>query len=387
MSELHKRLHMSRLPPMGPPGLGGALGAGRRGPTRGRKDFTPVPWDQYFEKFEDIKLKNGDTFRVYESGTSGPVCFFLHGGGYSGLSWAVLSKILTRLVTCRCAAIDFRGHGSSVTLDDEDLSADTLARDVGSVVEAKYGDDAPPIILVGHSMGGAIAVHVAAKALIPSLMGLAVIDVVEGTALDALSSMQSFLRGRPKVFKSIEGAIEWCVKTGQTRNLEAAKVSMVGQVTRIEGMDNTQSESDGSNPNSIQEEEEAEQPAQSPKKSKSDEVIEGQSSDDQVTNTTPAATYTWRIDLSKTDKYWRGWFEGLSKLFLGCPVPKMLLLAGVDRLDKDLTVGQMQGKFQMQVLPQCGHAVHEDVPDKVADVLATFMVRHRMVEPTSNFQM
>ena len=56
-------------------------------------------------------------------------------------------------------------------------------------------------------------------------------------------------------------------------------------VFRIEGMDNTQSESDGSNPNSIQEEEEAEQPAQSPKKSKSDEVIEGQSSDDQVTNT------------------------------------------------------------------------------------------------------
>lgn len=23
------------------------------------------------------------------------------------------------------------------------------------------------------------------------------------------------------------------------------------------------------------------------------------------------------------------------------------------------------GKFQMQVLPQCGHTVHEDVPDKV----------------------
>ena len=30
-----------------------------------------------------------------------------------------------------------------------------------------------------------------------------------GTALDALSSMQSFLRGRPKVFKSVDGAIEW----------------------------------------------------------------------------------------------------------------------------------------------------------------------------------
>ncbi len=30
-----------------------------------------------------------------------------------------------------------------------------------------------------------------------------------GTALDALQSMQSFLRGRPKQFKSLEYAIEW----------------------------------------------------------------------------------------------------------------------------------------------------------------------------------
>jgi hypothetical protein len=44
------------------------------------------------------------------------------------------------------------------------------------------------------------------------------------------------------------------------------------------------------------------------------------------------------------------------------------------------------GKFQMQVLPQCGHAVHEDVPDKVAEVLATFMIRHKFAEPESNFE-
>jgi len=31
------------------------------------------------------------TFRVYECGTEGPVVLFLHGGGYSALSWAVLS--------------------------------------------------------------------------------------------------------------------------------------------------------------------------------------------------------------------------------------------------------------------------------------------------------
>ena len=45
-------------------------------------------------------------------------------------------------------------------------------------------------------------------------------------------------------------------------------------------------------------------------------------------------------------------------MFLNVSAPKLLLLAGVDRLDKELMVGQMQGRFGMQVLPQCGHAVH-----------------------------
>lgn len=30
-----------------------------------------------------------------------------------------------------------------------------------------------------------------------------------GTAMDALNSMQNFLRSRPKTFKSLENAIEW----------------------------------------------------------------------------------------------------------------------------------------------------------------------------------
>lgn len=64
-----------------------------------------------------------------------------------------------------------------------------------------------PVVLVGHSMGGAVAVK--AAPLIPNLCGVAVIDVVEGTAMEALASMQSFLRSRPTSFSSLPQAIEW----------------------------------------------------------------------------------------------------------------------------------------------------------------------------------
>lgn len=80
-----------------------------------------------------------------------------------------------------------------------------ILRDVAAVIDAIAHDD--PIVLVGHSMGGAVAVR--AALLIPNLYGLGVIDVVEGTAMDALASMQSFLRSRPSSFSTIPQAIEW----------------------------------------------------------------------------------------------------------------------------------------------------------------------------------
>ena len=71
----------------------------------------------------------------------------------------------------------------------------------------------------------------------------------------------------------------------------------------------------------------------------------------------PLKKYVWRIDLSKSEPFWTDWFKGLSEMFLSLPVPKLLILAGIENLDKTLTVGQMQGKFQLQVLARTGHAV------------------------------
>lgn len=83
------------------------------------------------------------------------------------------------MIHCQCLAIDFRGHGETHTDDDDDLSAETMSRDIGAVIEKMYENQHPPnILLLGHSMGGAIAVHIASMNLIPSLVGIIVIDVV-----------------------------------------------------------------------------------------------------------------------------------------------------------------------------------------------------------------
>jgi protein phosphatase methylesterase 1 len=62
------------------------------------------------------------TFHVYLAGSQGPVLFCLHGGGYTGLSFALVAGKTREKV--RVVAMDTRGHGLSSTEDDSDLSAE-----------------------------------------------------------------------------------------------------------------------------------------------------------------------------------------------------------------------------------------------------------------------
>ncbi|KAL9973996.1 hypothetical protein ACROYT_G020523 [Oculina patagonica] len=385
MSELQKEAFKNKyggLPsvPRRPGKTHGTAG----GNMRRKRDYSPLSWEDYFESSKDVCVNDKNKFRVYQAGDAGPLLLLLHGGGHSALSWSVFTKSITGICHCQVLAIDLRGHGNTTTEDDSDLSADTLSKDVGDIIKEMYGDSPPSILMIGHSMGGAIAVHVGVQRLLPSLVGLAVIDVVEGTAMEALSSMQSFLRSRPSSFNSLEEGIEWSIRSGQVHNVESARISMVGQLVSNKGDTQTDRKSSAS-----------------PSPSHSCDTISEESEETTTTNTSAAIVdgeihdiqqeedkerFTWRIDLSKTDQFWQGWFKDLSTLFLSCPVPKLLILAGVDRLDRELTIGQMQGKFQMQVLPRCGHCVHEDAPDKVAEVVVTFLIRPKLATAKANFQ-
>ena len=102
-SSLHKRLMQSGASSAGlPPKLPGAPSSARGHDfKRYVRDYAPLQWDNYFQRKIQIQTEEGDTFRVYESGEEGPVLVLLHGGGFSGLTWALMAKEVSSKVKCR----------------------------------------------------------------------------------------------------------------------------------------------------------------------------------------------------------------------------------------------------------------------------------------------
>jgi protein phosphatase methylesterase 1 len=115
-----------------------------------------------------------------------------HGAGSSGLSFAVVAEEIRKILpNAGVLSLDARHHGittidtNSGHIAELDLRLETLARDLVTVVlqtQSKMGwESLPDLILVGHSLGGAVVTDVAkSRALGSKVLGYAVLDVVEG---------------------------------------------------------------------------------------------------------------------------------------------------------------------------------------------------------------
>lgn len=312
-------------------------------PRGGGRTLEQVPWTTYFERELYLPGRNDGpdnaqmTQHAYLTSPvgKGPLFVMHHGAGSSGLSFAVVgAEIRKRLPSAGVLSIDARGHGSTTTPGDAplDLRLETLRTDLLSAIEqtqAQMGwKELPPIVLVGHSLGGAVVTDLAKSlALGNSLLGYAVLDVVEGSAMDALQSMTTYLSTRPIGFASIQAGIDWHIRSRTIRNSISARTSVPALLTQDQSA--------------------------------------GQS-----------RPWKWRTDLAATEPFWSDWFVGLSKKFLEAKGGKLLVLAGTDRLDKELTIGQMQGKYALHIFPEAGHFVHEDQPENTAMVLVDFYRRN-----------
>jgi protein phosphatase methylesterase 1 len=268
----------------------------------------------YWDSTRDIQTESGK-FRVYIAGNRGPSILLLHGAGHSAVTWSLLAARLK--LHCTLYAIDLRGHGATETSDDSQISISTLTSDVLAVLDSLLHNAGTKtrLMVVGHSMGGALAVHVSLN-IQPSsaavIAGVVVIDVVEGTALAALDSAKQILNSRPQRFDSPEEAVEWAVASGTLLNIHSAQISIPDQLMQESAL------------------------------------VEGAEGSTECTCASVAGgrvaggrKYIWRTDLCASEQYWHGWFADMSALFLSLKVPKMLMVAGTNRLDTPLTIAQV----------------------------------------------
>ena len=295
-----------------------STGTARPSSSQKLKSSSTLPlylWHDYFSEELYLKgeLPNGRiaNYHIYVSGTITEEAFLIvchHGAGSSGLSFALFARELRRALPKACLiSIDARGHGSTV-LDnskavDTNFSIDELSLDLINIInltQIHYKvHSCPPLVLVGHSLGGAVITNVAHQGTFGSkVLGFAVLDVVEGSTLEALKTMRSYLVGRPEAFPSIENAVEWHIRSRTLRNSNSAQVSVPSLLC----------------------------------------------------GTPDGKKWMWRTQLAETEPYWEDWFKGMSKKFLESKGAKLLLLAGTDRLDKELMIGQMQGVFSFLLL-------------------------------------
>jgi len=186
--------------------------------------------------------KLDDTIPIYYAGTTGHVFFCLHGAGHSAQSFAALAKILkSPHHNATCVSFDFRGHGDHYCDDETNMSQTNLINETIHVLKHvinKY--PAQSIIMVGHSMGGSIATKTVDFILTnhgqeewaSHIKGLFIIDVVEGSALDALPFMEQIVKNRPPQFSNLQSVVKYGVNSGTVRELKSAKVSMPAQVVK-----------------------------------------------------------------------------------------------------------------------------------------------------------
>lgn len=103
----------------------------------------------------DTIIIHGRPFSFVTAGDRGPLVLLLHGFGSDRMSWALQQTNLAD-VSSTCA-IDLPAHGGSSN-DVGDGTIEFFADEIASFLEIR---NALPAHLIGHSLGGAIAIDLA----------------------------------------------------------------------------------------------------------------------------------------------------------------------------------------------------------------------------------
>ena len=106
------------------------------------------------ESSEGVRLA---VHTLADPGGSAPTLLFIHGNGMHGHTWRQVAAELA--ADFHCLAFDFRAHGYTQTPQEVSLGWEHMRDDLLAVADVLAEADSEAAGLVGHSLGGAVAVH------------------------------------------------------------------------------------------------------------------------------------------------------------------------------------------------------------------------------------
>jgi pimeloyl-ACP methyl ester carboxylesterase len=156
--------------------------------------------EQILQPVERDFLANGIRLHLLEWGTGPSEILFLHGGSLTARTWDSVCLYVGQ--RHRCLAVDLRGHGDSEWPANADYRLASFARDIHATIATQTRGR--PIV-VGHSLGGLVAVKLFAEKGV-DLRGLVLVDISPSPRAEGRQEVLRFLREHDR-FTSVDDLI------------------------------------------------------------------------------------------------------------------------------------------------------------------------------------
>ena len=151
-------------------------------------------------------------------GDAPPGVVLLHGGAQNAHTWDTVALALGEPLV----AIDLPGHGHSAWREDGSYGPVANAATLAGVVEQRA---APPVVLVGMSLGGLTAIALAAQR--PDLVAkLVVVDVTPGVDREKAAPIAAFVSG-PESFATFDELLERTMQFNPTRTESSLRRGLI----------------------------------------------------------------------------------------------------------------------------------------------------------------
>lgn len=201
-------------------------------------DDAGLPIDEFAEPQSRHVVIDGHRLHYLDWGNGErPTVVLLHGHGLTAHTWDLVALAIRPYG--HCVAVDLRGHGDSEWSAAGDYRMPAYVNDtVGLIRQVTYG----PVVVVGHSLGGIVALRTAIRAP-DRVRGTVVVDIgpdsdkrfregfQDGKAGTA-KRLASFM-AMPSELESVEAFVQQSLAFNPKRNPESLRTSLMHNLRQL----------------------------------------------------------------------------------------------------------------------------------------------------------